>query len=71
MRTRLVSLTTARTTAELFVLDFGKRLKFFNDIGFRFVLQTSVTAKTLRKGSDQIQKLEAANDVDGLFFGVL
>ncbi len=33
MRTRPVNLTTARATAELFVIDFGKRLKFFNDIG--------------------------------------
>jgi len=38
---------------------------------FRCVLQTSVTAKTPRKGSDQIQQLEAAYDLDGLFFGVL
>ena len=71
MRSGPVNLAATRAMAEPIVIDLRKRLEFLDDLRLCCLFQESVTTQTAGKGSDQVQKVKAANDLDSLFFGVL
>ena len=71
MRSGPVDLAATGTMAEPIVKDFRQRLEFVDDLRLRCVSQRGVTAQTASKTSDQVQKVKAVNDLDGLLFGIL
>jgi hypothetical protein len=71
MRPRPVDLFAARTAAELFVIDFGKRLEFVDYGGLGCLFQRCVASQAPRERRDQFRKIKTADNFDRLFVGVL
>lgn len=71
MRSGPVNLAAAGATPELFVIDFGKRLKLLNYVSFADFLEWRIAAKATGERSDRTEKVKATDHLDRLFVSVL
>src|SRR6478735_12386385 len=71
MRARPIDLFAVRTATELVVIDFGQRLEFVDYLGLGCFFQRCVTSQAPREGRDQFRKINAADNFDRLFVGIL
>jgi hypothetical protein len=71
VRPRPIDLFTARTPAELVVIDFGERLEFVDYVGLRCRFQWGVTSQAPPERCDQFRKVKTADNFDRLFVGIL
>ena len=71
MRPWPVYLFAVGAATELVVVDFGKRLKFLDDVRLGYFFQGGITRQTARERRDQFRKVKTADDLDRLFVRIL
>src|SRR5438132_8662101 len=71
MRSGPVNLPASRTTSELFVIDFRKRLELLTNFSFANFREWRIAAEATREWSDRPEKIKATDYLDGLFCRIL